>query len=320
MPRDAPVTGPGGDLTVPSGLDLRTLEYFVTVARLLHFGRAAEQLYIRQSTVSQGVRRLEDLLGTELFDRSTRNVTLTSFGQAFLPEARQALAAVTSAFHRGRALAESGSAEIDLGCTPDLQGRMGPALASAQQRSPGTRITATSMPTPAQLRELRAGTLHAGLCWATNPVGDLDHLVVGGARLGLVVPAGHPWASHRAIGFAEAAGEPLITQPRSLDPGLNEHIRQAMESTGIPWTVIATSSGADNIIAQVLSGYGVAMVLDHSENYPSTAGVALLPLKGPGSWVDRILVWPRRPPRSARALQDAVVAAFAHERDARPDR
>ncbi|MEU0967074.1 LysR substrate-binding domain-containing protein [Streptomyces sp. NPDC005917] len=73
-------------------LDLRKVRYFVAVAELLHFGRAAELLHIAQPVLSRQIRALEKDLGAELFVRDSHGVTLTVAGRQLLDDARQLLA------------------------------------------------------------------------------------------------------------------------------------------------------------------------------------------------------------------------------------
>jgi DNA-binding transcriptional LysR family regulator len=73
-------------------LDLRLVRYFVAVADELHFGRAAEKLYISQPALSKQIRRLEANVGFKLFVRDSRHVELTSHGERFLEDARCLLA------------------------------------------------------------------------------------------------------------------------------------------------------------------------------------------------------------------------------------
>jgi DNA-binding transcriptional LysR family regulator len=73
-------------------LDVRTLRYFVAVAEELSFTRAAERLFVAQQAISRDIRKLESRLGTTLFDRTTRRVSLTPDGERLLSEARELLA------------------------------------------------------------------------------------------------------------------------------------------------------------------------------------------------------------------------------------
>jgi DNA-binding transcriptional LysR family regulator len=86
--------------------ETRELSYFVAVAEELHFGRAAERLGMTQPPLSRAIRQLERRVGTALFHRTSRRVSLTPAGKELLAEGRVALAAVGAAVHRARRAGE----------------------------------------------------------------------------------------------------------------------------------------------------------------------------------------------------------------------
>src|SRR6267154_6460371 len=90
----APVPRPADSAEAPQGLELRHLRYFVAVADAGTFTHAAERLFIAQPTLSQQIRRLEQVVGTPLLHRGRDGVQLSAAGTMLLDAARDVLSMV----------------------------------------------------------------------------------------------------------------------------------------------------------------------------------------------------------------------------------
>src|SRR5262245_20808269 len=152
----------------------RQLKAFVLTARHQSFSRAAEELFITQSGMSVLIRELEEQLGFRLFERTTRKVTLTSFGNKFLPIADRSLVDLESAAENiGRSASAAGQ-QLSIGATPLLAGKLLPAaIAEYERRDPQLRIVLHDGERERVLSMLSAGQLDVALGCFLQPAPGL---------------------------------------------------------------------------------------------------------------------------------------------------
>ncbi|MEV5435808.1 LysR family transcriptional regulator [Streptomyces sp. NPDC052682] len=192
---------------MPAPLDPRLLRAFVAVAEELHFTRAAARLYVAQQALSRDVRRLERQLGTELFVRTTRQVTPTADGERLLPYARrvlQALDDLLAAFGQARPLL------VDLNSPGLVTPRR--VLHRARELAPEQELMARfESGLTGAAGELLAGRLDASFGrFAGLPPGlraGLDHQPVRCEPMAVVLPEDHRLASLAEVPLDALAGE-----------------------------------------------------------------------------------------------------------------
>src|SRR5262245_61833366 len=142
-------------------MELRHLRYFVTLARELHFARAAAQLGISQPPLSQQIRALEQELGTLLFARTSRRAKLTGAGRLFLAEAEKILAQANHAQDIVRRAAHGETGELNIGFTPSapLSGVFRSTVETFHAQHPNVRLVLHEMATQNQIEALADGLL-----------------------------------------------------------------------------------------------------------------------------------------------------------------
>ncbi|WP_327659248.1 MULTISPECIES: LysR family transcriptional regulator [unclassified Streptomyces] len=251
-------------------MEMRQLEYFVAVAEEQNFTRAAERVHISQSGVSAQIRQLERELGAELFDRSSRTVTLTVAGKAALEHARATLAAAGTI---GRAVAEVSelirgrlTVGMVIGCTITP---LFDALAAFHEAHPGVELSLLEDGSDRLVEGVRAGDVDLALVGAAHSTPDgLDSLTIVDERLVVAVPAGHPLAKQRRVVLQDLMAHPIVCMPPGT--GLRTVFDRACTAQGLHPTIALQASAADSIAALADRGLGVAvlsesMVADHPD-------------------------------------------------------
>jgi DNA-binding transcriptional LysR family regulator len=260
-------------------VELRHLRYFLAVAEELHFGRAAERAGIAQPALSQQVRRLEAIVGAELFARSTRSVALTPAGAALLPHARRAIGeAERGAEAAGRA-ARGEIGHLTVGFIETAAVALVPAaVRSFRAGHPEVSLTLRELSVDAQLAGLRARTLDLGVVRAPVEASDLEVEVVAADRLLAALPATHPRASAGSIPVRELADEPLVALAREVVPGLHDQVISLFADHGGSARITQEANSVQAVMGLVAAGLGTA-VLPSSVRSLHREGIAFVDLE-----------------------------------------
>ncbi|WP_371650700.1 LysR family transcriptional regulator [Streptomyces mirabilis] len=188
-------------------MDLRHLKYFLAVAETCSFTQAAANCYVAQSALSQQIARLEKEVGAQLFSRTSRSVRLTAAGQLLEPLARRILADVDNAGAALDALAGLRRGRLRLGLmqTRASSFDLVEVMAEYHSRHPGVDFHVVNAPSSEMAAAVLSGALDlavVGLGPRQVPEG-LDHRILAGDPLVLIVPTDHALADRDVVHLAD---------------------------------------------------------------------------------------------------------------------
>ena len=221
-----PVTLPKAVAAAPLAIELRHLRYFVALADAGSFTHAAEQMFIAQPTLSQQIRRLEEIVGTRLLQRRREGLQLTKAGAVLLDASRAVLSLVDHEVHRTRQAAGLGRPHLRVVVPPRLPDALATGAASAL-RSAGAAadvdLTWLEAPLDAEFSLIRQHRADAGLGWLmTSPEAlpaPLDAMSLGEFEPDVWIPAPHTAARRGTISLDELTRMDVIHGPRRAEPG-----------------------------------------------------------------------------------------------------
>jgi DNA-binding transcriptional LysR family regulator len=296
-------------------VELRDIEIFLALADELHFGRTAERLGISQARVSQAIAKQERRMGTALFERTSRTVSLTPVGARLREDLRQGYELIRS----GIALASGTQSEPEGTVTVATMGviahALQPVVDAFVARHPGCSVTPKEFHFSDPFGGLRRGESDIQVTWL--PVREAD-IRVGPTVLTegrvLAVASGHPLARQASVSL-EVLGDHRVLDLGSGVPGYWE---QAMlpRTTPAGRAVIRGTTTArtfHEVLTVVAAGLVVTPVNAHVVGYYSHPGVAFVPIADapPTEWA---LTW-------LRSNETQAIRAFAEvaaERGPRP--
>lgn len=299
-------------------LSTRDLRGFLALADCSHFRRAAERCRLSQPAFSQLIRRVEAAAGTRLFERSTRQVSLTPEGEVLVAAARRIVADIDAALTDLQDHAARRKGRVGVAALPSLAaGPLAEILAEYRRRYPGVQIELFDALSDRCVALVREGRADFALSAAGPNLTEFDTQPLTMDRFHLVCRRDHPLAARRRVGLGDLSECAIIHLARStsvrqhLDPVMRD-VRHA--ATGLEVEQLPT------VAALISSGLGISLVPELTLSYFRRPELVSVPLDAPGL-TRRILVVRRKgrslsPP--AQALLDLVARYFTKARSSRP--
>jgi len=264
---------------LPINLSTRELEAFLALADARHFTRAAERCHLSQSAFSQLIRRLEEATGARLFDRSTRNVTLTPEGALFARAAERIVGDVATAVSSLRDQAQARSGRFAVAALPSIAAEWLPeVLADFRRAHPGVTVELFDTLADRCLALVREGRAEFALTAHGPNLAEFETRQIYTDRYSLVCPRSHPLARRRTVRLADLRGCTLIHLARSSS--VRQHLDPLLRDVPYVWSGLEVEQLA-TLAALVANDLGVTLVPELTLFHFRRRELAIVPVAAP---------------------------------------
>ena len=246
-------------------MNLDHLRYFETVARLEHYGRAADLLHVSQPNLNYAITQMEQELGVSLFERRGRNVQLTRYGKLFLKSVQQSLQILDAGTRNLQELGSGGGVVLVGGIrklaaqtVPDLMQRF---RALPENERIRFELHTESSFTADLLKSVQEERLDMAFVSVPGDETIFENIAFAQLPFVVIVPPGHPLANKRSVSLRETLEYPYVyfSQKGGLRKPIDAMFRRIH---AVPQ--IAYETEEDTVVAgMTAAGFGIAIVPDH---------------------------------------------------------
>ena len=239
-------------------MDLSSLRTFLAVAEERSFSRAAAKVHRTQPAVSQAVRRLEDDLGEQLFDRSSKSGTLTDAGKVLQNYGQRLVRLAEEAESAMRELRDLRRGRVLIGANEAAIHTLLPLIARFREKVPDIAVDVRRVPARQIAVEVQQGSLDFGALTFRPTEEGLLELIVGSDELVLLIPPSHPFNGRKQVAMEDVAREPVVAHN---DPSpARERVLRLFEERQIALNMVISLPSLDGIKRAVEMKLGVALL------------------------------------------------------------
>jgi LysR family hydrogen peroxide-inducible transcriptional activator len=258
---------------------LKQLEYLVALADAGHFGHASARCNITPSTLSAGIRDLENVLGVALAERTKRRVLMTPIGKEIAARSRLLLRDAEDVMALAASNREPMSGEMRLGVIPTISPFLLPrVLPAINEKHPALRLYLREEQTAPLLSRLRSGEIDLALIALPYDIEGLTSRVIFEDKFQFACNESHPLANRKTVPVSALIDEPLML----LEEGhcLRGHALEACQFHDVQIRAQFEASSLHTLVQMVASGIGVTLLPELAIDSQITKGtsIKLVPL------------------------------------------
>ncbi len=258
-------------------MEIRTLRYFLAVAREENMTRAAEMLHVTQPTLSKTMKALEDELGKKLFTRKSFSIRLTDEGMLLRDRAEDLVAMADKIEKEFVSLDDITGGDLYFGLAESYQIRyLAREIRKFKAAYPGLNYHITSGDTEQVTEKLDKGLLDfAVICSELPDIGKYNYITFPGTDIwGAVMTASHPLASKMVITIDDLIGEPLFCSEQSWQREIKEWAGKRASELHLEGSFRLSYNGS----MFALEGLGILLTLENLIDCSEESGLVFRPL------------------------------------------
>src|ERR1041384_5625525 len=286
-------------------MELRHLRYFVAVAEILNFTKAAAKLHLAQPSLTRQIHNLEEEIGVRLLNRSKSQVALTEEGRSFLVDVRRVLALATESVQAVQRLSRGETGQLNIAYSSNFNFELLPeTLGAFRQTFPHIALNLFDMTPAEQFRALEARKIDLGFVGLRPPPAtrNLHWESITRDKTVAVLPVRHALARKRRLNLAELKTMFFVGMSEKTHPGFRDWLCETCRPAGFTPRILQDAELEPALMAFVAEGLGVSLAREHIKKFPHP-GVAIRPLAPPVK-TDYYIAWNRD--NDSRALQQYI--------------
>jgi len=261
-------------------MEIHQLRYFVAVAEVGSFSRAAARVRVAQPSLSQQIRKLEAEVGQPLFDRLPRSVVLTEAGHCLIDYARKILSSIDDARRCVGELTGEIGGKLAVGAIPTIAPYVLPKLVRKfQEHYPAVTLEIVEDVTDGITRRIEAGELDVALASTCRPSPTLRRESLGNEPLLALVPEGHPLAKKTQVEMDDLKSQRFLLLHEMHC--LSRQVHHLLESRHLQPEIALAGSQLGTIANMVAAGIGVSIIPQLMVNHQATPGCVSRPFAPP---------------------------------------
>lgn len=259
-------------------MDLQKLKAFMVVAEELNFRKSAEILGMSQPPLTRLIASLEKELGTRLFERTTRQVTLTASGVYLLKQTREIFQSMERIESEIKQIGKIKSGDLRIGfSTAAFLAKLPRILAAFEERFPKIKFELVQESEKEILKGLYSGDFDVAFLEGTDDQSGLKNEVVKDHKLGVLLPRKHPLAKRKELDFKDLKNETFILHPKEEARVIYEIFTRLFKEAGFK-PKIYMKNPREVCPILVATGRGVSLSLAGTQNI-APEETAFVPVK-----------------------------------------